>query len=284
MKIGIQTNSFDKGYGRWGEDTYKKLREHGYSCSDFNMCDTTSIIYTAPRKEAEKLMLHEKEKALQAGIEISQVHGPWRWPPEDVTEENRAERMDKMKESIRLTALLGCENWVVHPVMPYGVNEIFSDNAKRTWDINHAFMDKLLKTAKEYNITICLENMPMPEFSMATPENILKFVKEVNDEHFKICFDTGHVSVFDDLNIEKEVERLSKEIKVLHVHDNKFGMDLHMMPTMGIIDWTAFANALKNISFDGCFSLETMPPTKLSNDIFEDMCKLLFRIANEIIN
>lgn len=106
------------------------------------------------------------------------------------------------------------------------------------------------------------------------------------DKAFEIydIFRDIEVSVFDDLNIEKEVERLSKEIKVLHVHDNKFGMDLHMMPTMGIIDWTAFAYALKNISFDGCFSLETMPPTKLSNDIFEDMCKLLFRIANEIIN
>lgn len=284
MKIGIQTNLLDRdGYGRWKENMYIKLREHGYSCTDYNMADTDSIIYTLPRDESDAMLKSEKELAENAGIEISQVHGPWRYPPRDLTEEDRGERMEKMKKSIWATSVLGCKNWVIHPIMPYGENDADTQNAQKTWDMNIKFMSELLKTAKEYGVTICLENMPMRKFSLATPEKILKFVKEINDENFKICLDTGHVSVFGDLNIGDEVRRLGDEIRVLHVHDNKWGADLHLAPYFGIIDWEGFAKALKDIGFNGCFSLETMPSGKLSDDLFEEACRLLQKIASDII-
>lgn len=283
MKIGNKANTFDEGYGRWGEDTYKKLKEHGYSCSDFDMSNTESILYTSSQEEVDAILLREKKLAQEAGIEIFQVHGPWRYPPRDFTKEDRKERMEKMKKSIRATALIGCKNWVVHPLMPYGMNEINTEDAQKTWDINIEFMRELLKTAKEYDITICFENMPMLEFSLAKPVDILKFVKEINDEHFKICLDTGHVSVFNDLIIGDEVRRLGDEIRVLHVHDNKMEKDLHLAPYFGNIDWSDFVSALKDIRFNGSFSLETIPPTKLPTVIFEDMCKLYAKIAEEVI-
>lgn len=284
MKIGIQTNLLDKdGYGRWKENMYIKLKEHGYSCTDYNMADTESIIYTLPQNESDAFLQREKELARKAGIEISQVHGPWRYPPRDLTVEDRNERMEKMKKSIRATSVLGCKNWVIHPIMPYGENDADTQNAQKTWDMNIKFMSELLKTAKEYGVTICLENMPMRKFSLATPEKILKFVKTINDENFKICLDTGHVSVFDDLNMGDEVRRLGDEIRVLHVHDNKWGADLHLAPYFGIIDWESFANALADIGFNGCFSLETMPAGKLSDNLFEEACRLLQKIASDII-
>ena len=77
MKIGIVAGLNDKnGYGRWGEETYIKLKEHGFECSPFKMSNTDSAVYTAPQSEADAILLHEKELALRAGIEIEQVHGP----------------------------------------------------------------------------------------------------------------------------------------------------------------------------------------------------------------
>lgn len=281
--IGIEASFIDRqGYGRWGEDTYNKLKEFGYSCVDFNMADTESIIYTAPKEESDAMLLHEKELALRAGIEINQAHGPWRCPVQDFTEADRIERMDKMKKSIRATAILGCKNWVIHPLMPYGTEEINTENAQKTWDINLTFMSELLKTAKEYDITICLENMPMHKFSLAKPSDILRFVQTINNEHFKICLDTGHVAVFDDLVLADETRRLGKEIRALHVHDNRNNLDLHLMPYLGVIDWESFAIALKDIQFDGCFSLETAPSKKLSDVLFEDTSRLLLKISQEI--
>ena len=283
MKTGNMLTRKGSGYGRWGEARYEKMKEHGYDCADYNMADTNDEVYTLPEKEAKALLCAEAELARKAGIEISQVHGPWRWPPRDCTAEDRAERMEKMKKSMRATAMLGCKNWVIHPIMPYGVDDLDTGDAEKTWDMNVAFMRELLKTAKEYGVTICLENMPMLRFSLSTPEQILKLAEEMNDDNFKICLDTGHVSVFgEELDIVDEVRRLGDKIQVLHVHDNRNGIDLHLMPYYGIIDWKRFSEALKEIGYKGVFSLETTPSKKLPTDLFDEMGVALYKIAKEI--
>ncbi|MBQ3428115.1 MAG: sugar phosphate isomerase/epimerase [Clostridia bacterium] len=282
MRIGIEFNIFNSGYSRYGDKKYIKLKEHGFSCVDFNMANTDTALYTSP--ESDKLLLRERSLADEAGIEIYQAHGPWRSPPRDVTSEDRAERMDKMKRSIRAASLLGCKNWVIHPLMPCGADDMLTGNEKGTWDINLRFMKELLVTAKEYGVTICLENVPMAKFSMAKPAAILALVNEIGDESFRICLDTGHVAVFDDLTLSDEVRRLGDKIKVLHIHDNKCGKDLHLMPYFGIIDWKAFARALYDIGFDGVFSLETSVPANLPDALFEKSSIMLYEIADEIVN
>ena len=282
MKIGIEFNMYNSGYCRYGDEKYRKLKEHGFSCIDFNMANTNTEIYTS--HAADELLLREKMLADAAGVEIHQAHGPWRSPPRDGTAEDLAERMDKMKSSIRAASLLGCKNWVIHPLMPLGADDMDTGNEKGTWEINLRFMRELLITAKEYGVTICLENMPMARFSMAKPAAILSFAEEIGDENFKICLDTGHAALFDDVSLSDEVRRLGGKIKVLHVHDNKYGKDLHLMPYFGTIDWKAFARALRDIGFDGVFSLETSAPAKLPEPLFEKCSIMLYDIANEIIN
>ncbi len=284
MKIGISASTFDRnGYGRWGEDTYKKLKEHGFLYSDCDIADTDEKLYSVSDEEFERILLDEKRLAQDAGVTINQVHGPWRWPPRDYTAEDRAERMEKMKKSIRAASVIGCKNWVIHPIMPFGVDDLDTGDAEKTWDMNVVFMRELLETAKQYGITICLENMPMLRFSLSTPEQILRLVEEINDDNFKICLDTGHVSVFrEEIDLAEEVRRLGDKIRVLHVHDNRNGIDLHLMPYYGIIDWNGFYEALKDIDYKGVFSLETTPSRKLPSYLFDEMGVMLYKIAKEI--
>lgn len=279
MKIGICA----KDYERWGNERYNKIKEHGYSHIDYNMVDTETELYCCEEAKFEAMLLEEKKLIEEAGIEISQVHGPWRWPAQDNTVEDRAERMEKMKKSIRGTAILGCKHWVIHPIMPHGIQEKGTELAKETWDINLEFMSELLQTAKECGVIICFENMPMPNFSLGSPSEILKFVKTINDDNFKICLDTGHVAVYEGLNPADAARELRDEIRVLHVHDNNGHADLHLLPYFGVIDWKDFGQALKEIEFDGVFSFETAPPGKLPTPVFEEMCKLLVKIAKEIM-
>lgn len=283
MQIGISASSLEtQGYGRFGEATYLKLKEHGFSCTDFNMADTNSLLYTGDLNQAEEILRKERAMAEAAGIEIHQVHGPWRWPPQDAAEEDRKECMEKMKKSIYLSTVLGCKNWVVHPIMPFGIEDADMDNALRTWAMNYVFMEELLETAKANDVTICLENMPMPKFSMATPKEILNFVQQIGDDHFKICLDTGHVSVFPDLDLAEETRRLDKEIRVLHVHDNRYNRDMHLNPYDGIINWESFGKALRDVQFDGVFSLETAPGAKLPDALFQEKSRHLVHICRFI--
>jgi len=276
MKIGISI-------GNSNYKTYELLRRSGFDCVDFDLSSTETPFYVLSEIEAQKLVDKEKKESELCGIKINQVHGPWRWPPKDFSLEDRKERMEKMKKAIRFTARLGCENFVIHPVMPFGCNEINKTEAEKTYDINLEFMREILIEAKKNNVVICLENMPMLEFSLSKPSDILKLVKEIDDPNFKICLDTGHVAVFEELTAGNVVRELGKEIRVLHVHDSKFQFDLHLPPFFGKIDWGDFMKALSEIQYTGVFSLEVGVSTE-NSESHEIIYKYLADIARYLTN
>ena len=61
MKIGMIVD--EKGYGRFGDDKYKKLKEHGYDCADFDMSNTETPLYGASEEEAHLMLQKEKQLA-----------------------------------------------------------------------------------------------------------------------------------------------------------------------------------------------------------------------------
>lgn len=279
MKIGIGLGSHE----RWGESRYIKLREHGFSCVDFNTMYTNSFPYTDSLEQTENRLLEEKKLARDSDIEFYQVHGPWHWPPNDSTEELRNIKFEHIKRSLWATSVLGCKNWVIHPIMPCDISEKGTEKEKITLEVNFEYMQKILEIAKGYGITICLENMPMRNFSLATPYEILNFVKLINDDNFKICLDTGHVATFPDISVAQAVRDLGDEIRAFHIHDSFPDRDLHLLPYFGTTDWSEFSKALKDISYTGALCLETAPPHKLPDDIYEDLCINLSRIMQTII-
>jgi sugar phosphate isomerase/epimerase len=188
----------------------------------------------------------------------------------------------KMQKSIGAAALLGAKNWVVHPLMPFGIEDIGTGNEQATWDINVEFMQQLLTTAKEYDVTICLENMPMPKFSLGSVSDVLRFVKRINDRHFKICLDTGHVAVFPGGSPADALRKLGSEVRVLHIHDNDGKSDLHKIPFEGIIDWVDFAKALYEVNYPGVFSYETAPSATVSIEEAEQIYKQMIENAKNI--
>lgn len=276
MKIGMT------GLPRYGEDKYKKLKEYGFDCIDFGLAETDTVFYMLPEAESDTLLLKHKALAEASGVEINQVHGPWRYPPMDSTPEERAERFEKMSRSIRATALLGCKYWVIHPIMPFGTHDLEIGKEKETWELNLEFFRALLPVAKEHGVTICFENMPMLNFSMAKPVDILRFVEEMGDENFKVCLDTGHVTVFKELSIGEETRRLGKHIKVLHVHDNRMSLDMHLFPYLGKTNWDDFLAALKEVGYNGVFSLETEPPAAYPDHAFDLMCTAMAEVAKSM--
>lgn len=278
MKTGVYTGNIM----RWGESRYQMLRAAGYDCIDYNLADTETAPYTLPEKEFEAYLRHEKSLAEKSSIEIFQIHGPWRWPPQEGTAAERQERMEKMTRSLQAASLIGCKNWVVHPIMPFGIEDIGTGNEQATWDMNMQFMSALLEQARELGVTICLENMPMTKFSLGSPDDILRFVKAIDDEHFKICLDTGHVSVFPNLTPGDALRRLGEEVRVLHVHDNDGRFDRHWMPYYGVIDWADFGRAIREVKFQGVLSLEVSPPENMPLSAAEAMYASMAQIARAI--
>lgn len=284
MKIG-NSNIY---YQCYGEERYRKMKSFGFTHVDYCMSDSYSQLCACGKEEIRNKLLYEKKLIEDAGMEVGQVHGPWCWPPIDDTSAGRAERGERMKKSIQGAAILGCKNWVVHPIMPCKNRDYICDkgteDAHVTWELNQIFMSELLQVAKEYDVTICLENMPCPQFSLASPMEILEFVKVMDDEHFKICLDTGHAAVYKDMTPADAVRTLGEEVRALHVHDNNGGMDQHTLPYYyGCIDWKDFGQAIKECQFDGVFSYETAPSAKLPVSVFEEMNVMMVNIAKGIL-
>ena len=281
MKIGITESSYHL-YPK--ENRYHHIKSDGYDYVDFSMSNTEQEPYTLEGDAFEAFFAQERAMADEAGVTIWQVHGPWRWPPQDGTEEDRAERMEKMKTSIRGTALLGCKNWIVHPIMPFGINERGTEDAQKTWDLNVVFMRELLAYAKEYDIIICFENMPMPNFSLGSVEAIMRFVREMDDDHFRVCLDTGHVNVFPEQSLYDAVLMIGDKLQTLHVHDNSGRSDEHKLPWFGTADWEGFGRALCEIGFSGVFSYETEPSRSLPLDLYGDMLRFMVKSVQYILD
>ena len=271
-----------------GEISYRMLSELGYQCADYQMAHTKSFLYTCTRNEFEAALRQEKAWADEYGTEIHQMHGPWDAADyeleNDLTPKKLRSMLEDRKKSIEACTYLGCKNWVIHPIFPYGRTDENIGKEEESYKINLEFYSELLETAKEYDVTICFENMPFYNFCLNTVDKIKKFIKDINDDHFKGCLDTGHVICHNNMTLGDAVRIFGEDLRVLHVHDSRPGCDLHSMPFFGVADWNSFYEGLKDVEYNGVFNLECSPPGGLSEENREELSRVLVNLAKQIIH
>lgn len=260
-----------------GDEKFSVMKKAGFDYADYFL---TGELEGKSEEEALRAVEREKRLADEAGVTIRQTHGPWIFPPRDNTEARRNARAEIMKRSLRHCAALGCKYWVIHPVFPFGCVDIGHEEESK--EINLRFFRTLLPYAKKLGITICFENMPFLKHSFATPEKTLEFIREINDENFKFCLDTGHCAVFG-ISPAEAARAAGKDLAVIHVHDNDGTSDNHDVPFSGVIDWADFYAALNEIGFDGIFSLEASVKKFLPNAPLAFRLRLLKEIGEKIV-
>lgn len=275
MRLGSCQSMF-AGYGNaWAE----KMKEYGFDYVDYYL---DGELRGQSEEAYRGAFLEQVARARDAGVTIWQLHGPWRYPPRDGTEEEREERFSVMRRSIELCGAAGCPYWVIHPLMPFGAGD--DGDLARFREINLSHFRRLLPVAHDSGVTICFENMPMRGLSISTPEQTLAFVQEMDDPAFQFCLDTGHSIVMGQQPAEA-VRMAGSHLRVMHVHDNDGTRDAHQLPTTGIIDWRAYRQALREIGFDGVFSIEMAAgdiEKLLPHATHETRLRVLRLIADEI--
>lgn len=245
-----------------------RMRSHGYGAIDYQeFVETETPLFEKNFHEFEKYLREQARIIAQNGLLIHQTHGPWRSPPRDGSREEREERFEKMCRAIEGTAVLGCKNMVIHPIMPFTTRD--EKHAEETRAMNLEFMGRLVRVGREHGVVICYENMPMPDFSIASPEQILEVVKTIDDEYFKICIDTGHCNVVG-ASAADAIRLVGREyLRALHIHDNNGKRDWHWEPFAGEIEWEAFGRALYETGYEGVISLEVKRREGLPGMLYE---------------
>ena len=118
-------------------------------------------------------------------------------------------------------------------------------------------MSRLAEYGKEYGVTVCFENMPFRELPLSPTKEILRMVKEINSDYFKVCLDTGHSAVLGESPADAVRLLGKKYLQVMHVHDNNGERDNNWLPGSRVINWDDFSKALFDIKYEGALVLET---------------------------
>lgn len=254
LPIGITNTSYGV-YGKWGR--YDKMAADGYDCVDFQeLANTRADFFNLPEDELMAELTKEREYVEALGMRISQAHAPWiGGEGRDQTPEDRANWMLCMKKAIRGTAALGCDRFVLHALLPYEDTDTASDEVVR---LNESFVGTVADYAREYGITVCLENLPFKNHPVSSVKAVCALVDRLDRDNLKVCLDTGHAAVFD-ADVPSAVRYIGKRLGAVHIHDNMGDRDAHLIPGDGIIDWDGFALALREIGYSGVVSLETSP-------------------------
>jgi len=277
MKLGTITAIFPTKENKFNID-FEAIKESGFEYVDYSeFADANNNIYKLSEEEFEKYIFQIKEQFEKFGLTVNQLH--MAWPTDDSTPMSIQESTALYKRALKGASMLNCKYAVLHQRCPFGWN---SDGNKpeEMYKINKDFILSLLPTAKEYGVTICLENLPWKP-SIFPIEKVIEFVKDINDENLGICYDTGHANMLP-CDPYAQVLAMGNLLKVMHCHDNNTEIDAHNMPRFGTFNWEAYMKGLKEIGFDGVISLEAVVPLSLSKDVLKKQRRILYEIIRDI--
>ena len=256
MQKRLKTGITNTSYGVYGfEDAIDRISSHGYDCIDYQgFVDVETDFFKSPIEEFENTLRSQRALIESKGMTVSQAHAPWRTPIKDRDPHERMLWTEAMKKSIYGTYVLGAPRFVVHPLMPYLDT---AEGKEEVWSLNEAFFAELADYAKEYGVTVCVENLPFPAYPLTTVEQVCEIVDKLDRPNLKVCLDAGHASIFFGSDVGAAIRYIGKRLEAVHIHDNMGKEDEHLIPGDGIIDWDGYCAALREIGFDGVISLET---------------------------
>lgn len=273
MKISTEIASIAKLTGM--EKAVELCAKAGFDAWDFSMFDMCRIDWKTglPIQKNDplnsinylKFARELKKIGLDNGIVCNQSHAPF--------PVNTPEVRALLKCAIECTAEAGGEICIIHP-----------DNNKSAEENAEMYLE-LLPFAKEHGVKIATENMwnwnnEKNESSFAacaTGEDFKKHIDVVNDDFFVACLDLGHAEMRGSGDgAVNMIKTLGHRLKALHIHDNDRWHDSHQIPFSMDIDFDKIVKALKEIGYDGYFTLEADNYMKAYNkeNAFEGVKKL----------
>ncbi len=107
------------------------------------------------------------------------------------------------------------------------------------------------------NVRFAVENTPLP--SGAT-DVVLDIVHRFPRERVGVCLDLGHANIQE--NATNALRAAADRLVHIHAHDNHGAQDDHLVPGKGSIRWDDVFAALREIRFEGAFTVELSDPAR----------------------
>lgn len=187
----------------------------------------------------------------------NQAHAPFEVVAEDAFElSNR--RYLRLVRALESAAVMGADQIIVHALTPAQGDDMVR--------FNEQFYNSLEPYCEKFGIRVAVENLFMdprnPETGtycdkkFGTPAGMMDLMERLNPEYFVICIDLGHAKLTGN-HPEDFVRGVDAgRLKALHVQDNDFGYDCHVLPYGGRLNWDNITQSLAEVGYTGDITLE----------------------------
>ena len=179
-----------------------------------------------------------------------------------IDENQKADYVAFVQESIETAKFLGCENLVIHS-NALGENGVVINHYPDIAGPNKiAAMPDVLKTlasaAEKSNVTLVLEALnTMVDHSgnfLASTRQAAELIESVNSSHIKILYDIYHMQIMEG-NLINTLNQYIDTIGYIHVAD----VPGRHEPGTGEINFTNVFKTLEKLKYDGIIGFELAP-------------------------
>lgn len=260
MKISSSNGMLLKQFS--AEETFKILKDAGF---DAVVLDTNRLLnpkydteerFTGENylEEAKKLRAYADEIGVSVSYAIGYTHD-YHFDFEEVS-------LPMIRRSLEIAVILGAPYALISIPHRGGYNpkdEVFFETY-----ISH--YEKIGALAEELGIQIALKNNCVFYWTCyaqgndvcSAPADMIRYLDTLNAKfpnRFVACVDTG-VAYVVGYQPHEYVKELGERVKLLQVNDNNRRKNIRAVPGGGTIDFTKFSEALKEIGYEGDYTLD----------------------------
>ena len=256
MKLVQQTDITAARFGI--EKAIEMIADAGFDAIDLSMFEMVKegnvLAGDGYKAEVKKIL----DAANKKGITFEQGHAPFRF--KDYFDYD-GEVMPLTLRAIEIAGMLGIKILVVHPLH----KKDYRRYKHELHDANMKYYRSLIPYCREYGVKVALENMwqknsltgYIEDDTCSRPQEFAAWIDEIDSPWITGCLDVGHCGLVGE-NAADFIRFLGADrIGCLHVHDNDYYRDSHILPGTGKMDWTSITTALKEIGYKGNFTFES---------------------------
>ena len=262
MKISLNIACVWRRFGCEPAEVTKLIKSAGFDAIDFDLCPMVEDGDRFNQDNYKELAIRFRKEIEDAGLYINQTHTPFTFHGYRDPERFEKVIFPRMVRSLEISALLGAETAVVHP-LHYSE---YHGHEEEWFEKNMEYYRSLLPYCEKFGIKLCVENMfrrdPRRKYiahdTCSKKEEFIRYVDTLNSPYAVACLDVGHVGLpVQDDEAWDFVRALGHDrLQALHIHDNDYQNDRHAVPYSGIMNWAKIAEALGEIDYTGVFTYE----------------------------
>ena len=284
MNLGINLGYFTKIEE---SDNLDKILEYARLCTKAGLrkLDFLSSLEVADSIDFAKKIRDAFEKE---NIEIHQSHAPfyrYKYKKGATLEDYK----DKLYLSLEVASTLGAKHLVVHAdeyVIPQGGTYDSKAAENFTYDLIAPLVDR----AEKRGVKIAIENLFEDRLYKEHPYS--RFTSDIDEllsiiERFEgrvgCCWDFGHANVAFGENSFENFKKIFPYLTCTHVHDNYYGVDMHVLPTLGGTDFAPYVRYMKEVGYKGEFVYELVYGA-IPKCLTEDFLNYIKKVGDYILS